>query len=104
MSQNDSPNPAQRRPARDLQRIPVISTLLGCSDRTVRNLIARGELTAYKLPGFRGILIDRNEVLASMRTVPATRPERRAPSYGPNARIVNLPARAIVVPTDGDES
>lgn len=43
---------------------------LGVTDRTIRNLIARGELTGYRL-GRRTIRLDANEVDACLRPIPS---------------------------------
>lgn len=43
---------------------------LGVTDRTIRNLIARGELTGYRL-GQRAIRLDVNEVDACLKPIPA---------------------------------
>lgn len=43
---------------------------LGVTDRTIRNLIARGDLTGYRL-GKRTIRLDVNEVDQCLRPIPA---------------------------------
>lgn len=42
---------------------------LGVTDRTIRNLIARGDLTGYRL-GRRTIRLDVDEVDACLRPIP----------------------------------
>lgn len=42
---------------------------LGVTDRTIRNLIARGDLTGYRL-GRRTIRLDINEVDGCLRPIP----------------------------------
>lgn len=44
---------------------------LGCTTRTVRNMIARGELTGYRL-GTRSIRLDIDEVDDLLRRIPTT--------------------------------
>ena len=58
------------------------------SPKTIRNMIGRGELTAYRIAGVRGVRVDENEVRALVKAQPA----RFAPKqpYGPKARIVDL--------------
>ena len=34
--------------------------LLGVSDRTIRNMISRGDLTGYMIPGLRAVRVDRD--------------------------------------------
>ena len=43
---------------------------LGLTDRTIRNLIARGELTGYRVGKGRSIRLDSNEVDALLRPIP----------------------------------
>jgi excisionase family DNA binding protein len=65
--------------------------MLHCTTRTVRNLISRGVLTGYQLPGFRAIRLDADEVRNKIKTIPtAIKP------FGPNARIVQAPADAVI--------
>lgn len=44
---------------------------LGVTDRTIRSYIARGVLTGRRLPGSRLIRLDRLELDAALRPVPA---------------------------------
>lgn len=68
------------------------------SERTIRNYIAKGYFPAYRTSGIRGLVVDLNEVEAAMRRLPARRAKAAFGSYGPNADIRTLPARAVVVP------
>lgn len=43
----------------------------GCSPRTIRRMIARGDLRGYRV-GRRLLRVDRAELTAAMRAVPAT--------------------------------
>jgi excisionase family DNA binding protein len=45
----------------------------GVTDRTIRAYIARGAITARRLPGSRLIRIDRHELDAALRPVPSAR-------------------------------
>jgi excisionase family DNA binding protein len=45
---------------------------LGVTDRTIRNLIARGELTGYRL-GKRTVRVDFADVEALLRPIPTVR-------------------------------
>ena len=70
------------------------ASMLQCTTRTVRNLISRGVLTGYQLPGFRAIRLDADEVRSKLKVIPsAIRPK----PFGPNARIVQAPVDAVVV-------
>jgi hypothetical protein len=62
----------------------------GCTDRTISNMISRGDLTGYVLPGVRAIRVDLNEAEALVKAVP-TAFKPRVP-FGPNARIVKVEA------------
>jgi excisionase family DNA binding protein len=44
--------------------------LLRVHNRTVRNLIARGVLTGYRIAGTRSIRVDMNEVAALAKPIP----------------------------------
>jgi len=44
---------------------------LGVTDRTIRNYISRGHLRAYRVRGSRLIRIDRSELDALLRPIPA---------------------------------
>ena len=69
----------------------------GISQRTVRRYIGDGHFPAYQVPGVQGIMVDLDEALAALRRIP----NRRTQTYGPNAKIVRLPAQAVVVPEAG---
>jgi len=69
----------------------------GVSERTIRNYIGKGYFPAYKMPGVRGLLVDLDEAESAMRKIPGRRAKAGTGSYGPNARIVRLPARPVVV-------
>lgn len=75
----------------------------GCSPRTVRNYISKGFFPAYKVPGRRGVLIDREEADRAMARVPASKAYGGVAAYGPNAIIKPLPVRAEVVQRDGEQ-
>jgi len=67
--------------------------MLLCTPRTVRNLISRGVLTGYQLPGFRAIRLDADEVRHKLQVIPTAMPK----PFGPNARIKQAPADAVIV-------
>jgi len=48
---------------------------LGVTDRTIREYIRRGALTGRRLPGSRLIRLDREELDAALRPVPAATPD-----------------------------
>ena len=88
-------------PRRDLRTVAFIAIVLGVTERSVRNYIARGILTGYRIHGTRGIRLDLNEVTRQMKMIPAV----AHPAFGPNAKIVNLPRQAeVVYPTDSASS
>ena len=55
---------------RRLASIEKVAAYLDASPRTVRNYIAAGKLTGYRLPGNRLIRVDLNEVDAVLRPIP----------------------------------
>lgn len=44
---------------------------IGVTDRTIRNLIARGALKGYRVRGSRAIRIDRHELDSLLTPIPA---------------------------------
>lgn len=72
---------------------------LGVHERTIRNMISRGDITGYKVPGVRAVRIDLNELESMVQAIPAVSRKNR-PMYGPNARIVRV-AGAVPVANDG---
>ncbi|MGR0320421.1 hypothetical protein [Agromyces sp. ZXT2-3] len=76
----------------------------GTSERTVRNQAGKGYFPVYKRPGTRGYLVDLDEAAEALAKLPPTAVRRGFGTLGPEAKIVNLPARAeIVRPTDGGD-
>jgi hypothetical protein len=64
----------------------------GVTDRTISNMISRGDLTGYRLPGVRAIRVDLNEAEALVKAVP-TAFKPKVP-FGPKAHIVQVEAQA----------
>ncbi len=52
-----------------LAQISVAAERVGCSTKTIRRLIAQGDLTGYRL-GSRMIRVDLNELDALLRPIP----------------------------------
>ena len=70
---------------------------LGVTDRTIRNLISRGVLTGYMVPGLRAVRLDLDEIRLRLKTIPAVRAEVYKKPFGPKARIVPAPIGAPIV-------
>lgn len=61
---------------------------LGVTVRTIRNKIAEGTLTGYRLPGLRAVRVDLDEIDSKFEVIPAVmRPPKRQP-FGPRATII----------------
>lgn len=58
-------NVTPRRPA----TLQTAAEYLNVTDRTIRNLIARGEITGYRI-GTRMVRVDLNEIDALLRPIP----------------------------------
>lgn len=56
--------------ARRYASLEAAGTYLGTSQRTIRRIVARGDLVGYRLPGSRLIRVDLNEVDAMLRRIP----------------------------------
>jgi excisionase family DNA binding protein len=59
----------------DYAPIPVAASQVKVSPRTIRRMIARGELTGYRL-GPRILRVDLNELEALLRPIPSAGPTR----------------------------
>ena len=75
----------------------VVADRLGVSERTIRNYIGHGYITAYRVRGARGILVDLDDVERAMQLLPARAARASKQAYGPKARIVVLAPRPVVV-------
>src|SRR5215207_3900131 len=94
MSTSNRPNPPRLRSPIKFEDAPP---RFGVTQRTFRNYVAKGYFAAYRMPGVRGLVLDLDEVEAAMRRLPARRAKAGLAAYGPNAKIVNIPAQAILV-------
>lgn len=61
--------PEPQHPAPVLDEIAAAAEYLRVHNRTVRNLIARGVLTGYRIAGTRSIRVDMNEVAALAKPI-----------------------------------
>jgi excisionase family DNA binding protein len=92
------PNNRAERRGRNLVTIALAADHLGVVPKTVRNYVSRGLLTAYRIPGTRGVRLDLDEVDAAMRLIPTTVARPATTQFGPKARIVTLPRRVEAEP------
>lgn len=73
--------------------------MLSVTDRTLRNMISRGVITGYKVPGVRAIRVDADEIRSKLKAIP-TPVARQEFVYGPpkfNGNVKAAPAGASVV-------
>lgn len=73
--------------------------MLGITDRSVRNMIARGVITGWKVPGVRAVRVDKDEITSKLKAIP-TPIARREFVYGPpkfGGNVKTAPASASVV-------
>jgi excisionase family DNA binding protein len=66
------PTATTSRPARRWLTQAEAADELGVTDRTIRNLIRRGQLTGYRL-GSRAVRVDRLELESLLRPIPAAK-------------------------------
>lgn len=67
---------------------------LGVCVRTIRNMISKGELTGYQIPGVRAVRVDRDQLMSLPRAIPTATggvPRYRKPKFGGNVVRVNRP-------------
>ena len=79
--------------------------MLSVTDRTVRNMISRGAITGYKVPGTRAVRVDRDEIASKLKAIP-TGVARQAFVYGApkfNGNVKTAPVGAAVVAEVVDE-
>ena len=86
-------NRAARR--RRLVTIAQCASYLGVTPRTVRNYVSQGFFPGYRIPGTRGIRLDLDEVNWKLKSIPATKARLGSGSFGPNAKIVELPPQPV---------
>lgn len=82
--------PSRREP---LITVEAVAAQLGVHPRSVRNYISKGLFPAYRIPGTRGVRLKLSEVNAALRLIPATTARAGVGSFGPNAKIIDLPRR-----------
>ena len=73
--------------------------LLSVTDRTLRNMISRGAITGYKVPGVRAVRVDKDEIMSKLKTIP-TAVARQEFVYGApkfNGNVKAAPVGASVV-------
>lgn len=68
---------------------------LGVTDRSIRNMISRGQVTGYQVPGLRAVRVDLEEIERLVRAIP-TLSRRDHKPFGPKARIVSVPGVPVV--------
>jgi len=86
-------NPSEGAPRRRLFDVETTAKFLGVTPRSVRNYISKGFFPAYRIPGTRGIRLDPDEVSRRLRLIPSKTARVGAGSFGPNAKIIDLPAQ-----------
>lgn len=83
--------------SRRLVTIHQFAKHMQVAERTARNWASEGHFNLYRVPGIRGALVDLDEAEAAIRALPSTVVRPGFGSYGPKARVVDLPAQAVVV-------
>lgn len=44
--------------------------MIGVTDRSIRNMISRGVISGYKIPGVRAVRVDRDEIMSKLKAIP----------------------------------
>jgi len=86
-----------------LVTIANVATHLGVTPRSVRNYITQGLFPAYRIPGTRGVRLKLSEVNAAMKIIPASVARPGTASFGPKAKIIDLPRRVEAYVPEADQ-
>lgn len=73
--------------------------MLGVTDRTIRNMISRGVITGFQIPGVRAVRVDKDELTSKLKAIPSP-VARQAFVFGAqkfNGNVKPAPASAAVV-------
>ena len=74
--------------------------MLGITDRSIRNMIGRGVIQGYSVPGIRAVRVDKDEITSKLKAIPSA-VARREFVYGPpkfGGNVKAAPVGASVVP------
>ena len=75
---------------RRLGGVLVAARVLGRSERSIRNYVAKGYFPVYRAKGIKGVLIDVDEAKAALDALPSNRIIANFGSMGANADIRDL--------------
>lgn len=84
----------------------VLADRLGVTDRTVRNMISRGVITGYKVPGVRAVRVDLDEVMYKVKAIPAVARQEFVygqPKFNGNVKAAPIGASVIAEVVGDDE-
>ena len=81
--------------------------MLGVTDRSVRNMIARGVIQGWKVPGIRAVRVDKDEIASKLKAIPSSVARREfvygPPKFGGNVKTAPANAPVVAEVVNGDD-
>lgn len=81
--------------------------MLGITDRSVRNMIARGVISGYKVPGVRAVRVDRDELMGKLKAIPTAVARQEfvygAPKFNGNVKAAPVGASVVAEVVEEDQ-
>lgn len=81
--------------------------MLGVTDRSIRNMISRGVVTGYKVPGVRAVRVDKDELMSKLKAIPTPIARQEfvygAPKFNGNVKPPPVGAAVVAEVVEGDQ-
>lgn len=81
--------------------------LLSVTDRTLRNMISRGVITGYTIPGIRAVRVDKDEIMGKLKAIPTPIARQEfvygPPKFGGNVKAAPVGASVVAEVLEDDE-
>lgn len=73
--------------------------MLGVTDRSIRNMISRGVITGYRIPGVRAVRVDKDQIVGKLRAIPTAVARQEFVNGAPkfNGNVKAAPPGASIV-------
>lgn len=81
--------------------------MLGVTDRSIRNMISRGVIQGWKVPGVRAVRVDKDEIQSKLQAIPSGVARREfvfgPPKFGGNVKTAPPSAAVVAEVVEDDE-